>query len=88
MQIRVRGKSNTTTEAVYAELGRTSLKSHCHVTILKFYNRLCKLESERYASRAYQSFSNDANEEISKVRSLQTEYGSDSDNSANIKMKV
>ena len=45
-------RSSTTTDAVYAELGRVSLQCQRHINILNFFARLTSLESTRYASKA------------------------------------
>ena len=45
-------RSSTTTDAVYAELGRVSLQCQRHINILNFFARLSSLESTRYASKA------------------------------------
>ena len=44
-------RSSTTTDAVYAELGRLSLQSQRHVNILNFCNRLSSSDSKRYARK-------------------------------------
>ena len=46
-------RSNTTTDAVYAELGRMSLQCHRRINILKFYTRISSLDSERYANKTF-----------------------------------
>ena len=38
-------RSSTTTDAVYAELGRVSLQCQWHVNILTFFARLSSLDS-------------------------------------------
>ena len=43
-------RSNTTTDAVYADFGRMSLQCHRHSNILKFFTRISALDSELYAS--------------------------------------
>ena len=71
-------KSSTNTEAVYAELGRVCVKKRFHVNILKFYNRLINLDSNRYASKALIMLTMDADSGncnwVSIVRSLQALY--------------
>ncbi len=86
-------RTNTTTDGVYAELGRMSLQCHRHIRILKFYSRLSKLEPERYASQAFLMLVNDADADrsnwISKTRNLRTRYEISSlDNNETTKMKV
>ena len=46
-------RSNTTTEAVYAELGRVNLQYHRHINILNCFPRVSALDSERYSSKAF-----------------------------------
>ena len=53
-------KSTTTTDAVYAELGRYSMLYSRHINILKFYLRVSILENERYANKAFIMLQEDA----------------------------
>ena len=84
---------STTTDAVYAELGRVSLQSHRHVNILNFCNRLSSLDSKRYASKAFTMLQNDADyghsNWVSHARVLQLRYEIEqSDTRGIIKTKV
>ena len=86
-------RSNTTTEAVYAELGRISLQHNRHTNILKYYARLSSLDSERYSSKALSMLSLDADfghsNWVSQVRNLQDRYEIRiTDNRTIIKAKV
>ena len=86
-------KSSTTTDAVYAELGRYSVLSTRHINIIKFFLRLVNLESERYASKAFHMLSTDADAGhsnwISIARSLVSLYKiQNSDTTRDIKHKV
>ena len=86
-------KSTTNTDAVYSELGRVSLQKYQHVKILKFYSRLCNLETNRYASKAFNMLLYDAESNkvnwVSKARNLQSIYEfQNSDNNEIIKYKV
>ena len=87
-------RTNTTTDAVYAELGRMSLQCHRHINILKFLSRLSSLEPERYANKAFIMLVDDADSGqsnwISKSRNLQLFYdiqNSDSHSSTKLKVK-
>ena len=51
---------STTTDAVYAELGRISLQTHRHIRALSFFARLASLDSKRYASKAFAMLIKDA----------------------------
>ena len=53
-------RSSTTTDAVYAELGRVSLQCQRHINILNFFTRLSSLDSRRYASKAFSMLKKDA----------------------------
>ena len=46
-------RSSTTTDAVYAELGRVSLQCQRHINIPIFFPQRSSLESTRYASKAF-----------------------------------
>lgn len=83
-------RSNTTTDAVYAELGRMSLQCHRHINILKFYTRISSLDSERYASKAfYMLVDSEYPNWVSQTHDLQTLYEIQlSDNRSVIKNKV
>ena len=86
-------RTNTTTDAVYAELGRMSLQYHRHVKILKFLSRLSSLEPERYANKAFIMLVDDADSGqsnwISKSRNLQLLYDiQNSDSHSLTKLKV
>ena len=86
-------RANTTTDAVYSELGRISLQFHRHINIVKFLSRLSSLESERYANKAFIMLANDAESGqsnwVSKARNLQLLYGiQSSDSHLNIKIKI
>ena len=63
---------------IYAELGRTSLQCDRHTNILKFYNRISSLNSERYVNNAFYMLANDAESGHSNwvfhVRELQIRY--------------
>ena len=86
-------RSNTTTDAIYAELGRMSLQRYRHISILKFYTRISLLSSERYASKAFSMLVKDTDSGcsnwVSQARDLQTRYEiQQSDNRLIIKSKV
>ena len=86
-------KSSTNTEAVYAELGRVSVKSRLHINILNFYNRLINLDSNRYASKAFRMLTKDSDSGnsnwVSIATSLQSLYDIKSgDSNSIIKFKV
>ena len=86
-------KSSTTTDAVYAELGRYSVLSSRHINILKFLMRLSNLEDERYASIAFNMLVADADAGysnwVSTARDLASVYDiKNSDNNSVIKQKV
>ena len=86
-------RSSTTTDAVYAELGRISLQAQRHISILNFFNRLSSLDSKRYASKAFTMLVNDADHDhcnwVSNARDLQVQYKiQESDTRAVIKTKV
>ena len=86
-------KSSTTTDAVYAELGRYSVLSARHINILKFFLRLSNLEEERYANKAFNMLVTDANAGysnwVSTAQSLASIYNiNNSDNISAIKHKV
>ena len=53
-------RSSTTTDAVYAELGRVSLQCQRHINILNFFTRLSFLDPTRYASKAFSMLKKDA----------------------------
>jgi len=79
--------------AVYSELGRIPVQSQRHINILKFFVRLCNLDHERYASKAFNMLIRDADSGcsnwISAARSLQLLYGvKSSDKIKDIKFKV
>ena len=86
-------KSSTTTDAVYAELGRYSVVSLRHVNILKFLSRLSNLDEDRYASKAFNMLIADADNGyknwVTTARSLSNLYNIHiSDNKDTIKSKV
>ena len=86
-------KSSTNTDAVYSELGRMSVQSYHHVNILKFYSRLSNLDDKRYASKALEMLTTDADSGcsnwVSTARTLQQVYNVNfSDNNTDIKLKV
>ena len=86
-------KSTTTTDAVYAELGRLSVKSTRHINILKFFLRLSNLENHRYARKAFDMLLADSDlgktNWVSIARSLVSHYNINiSDNASMIKTKV
>ena len=86
-------KSSTTTDAVYAELGRYSVLSSRHINILKFFMRLSNLENERYANIAFNMLVADADAGysnwVSTARNLVSIYDiKNSDNNTVIKQKV
>ncbi len=86
-------RSNTTTEAVYAELGRVNLQYHRHINILNYFSRVSALDSERYSSEAFSVLVNDADlgqsNWVSRARNLQERYEiQQSDNRSIIKSKV
>jgi len=53
-------RSSTTTDAVYAELGRVSLNCQRRINILNIFARLSSLDSQRYASKAFAMLTKDA----------------------------
>ena len=71
-------RSSTTTDAVYAELGRVSLQCHRHINILNLFARLSSLESKRYASKALSMLTKDADygryNWVSHARNLRVRY--------------
>ena len=72
-------RSSTTTDAVYAELGRISLQTTRHINILSFFDRLSSLDSKRYASKAFAMLIKDADHGhsnwVSRARDLRVRYG-------------
>ena len=86
-------RPGTTTDAVYAELGRISLQSHRYIRILSFFARLSSLDSKRYASKAFVMLIKVADDGhsnwVSHPRDLRVRYGiQESDNRSVIKTKV
>ena len=86
-------RSSTTTDAVYAELGRVSLQCQRHINILNFFARLSSLDSQRYASNAFSMLTKDADyghyNWVSHARDLRVRYGiQQSDTRLVIKTKV
>ena len=86
-------RPSTTTDAVYAELGRISLQTHRHIRILSFFTRLASLDSKRYASKAFAMLIKDADyghsNWVSHACDLRVRYGiQESDNRSVIKTKV
>ena len=71
-------RPSTTTDAVYAELGRVSLQCQRHINILNFFSRLSSLDSQRYASKALSMLSKDADHGlynwVSYARDLRVRY--------------
>ena len=71
-------RSSTTTDAVYAELGRVSLQCQRHINILNFFARLSSLDSKRYASKALSMLTKDADygrsNWVSHARDLRVQY--------------
>ena len=86
-------RSSTTTDAVYAELGRVSLQCQRHINILNFFARLSSLDSQRYASNAFSMLTKDADcghyNWVSHAHDLRVRYGiQQSDTRLAIKTKV
>ena len=86
-------RSSTTTDAVYAELGRVSLQCQRHINILNFFTRLSSLDSQRYASKAFYMLTKDADHGhynwVSYARDLRVLYEiQQTDTRSNVKNKV
>ena len=84
---------STTTDAVYAELGRVSLQCQRHINILNFFARLSNLDLQRYASKAFLMLAKDADfghcNWVSLARELRVRYEiQQSDTRLIIKTKV
>ena len=86
-------RSSTTTDAVYAEVGRVSLQCQRHINILNFFARFSSLESTRYASKALCMLRMDADyghhNWVSYARDLQVRYDiQQSDTRSDFKNKI
>ena len=86
-------RSSTTTDAVYAELGRVSLQCQRHINILNFFTRLSSLDSRRYASKAFSMLKKDADHAhynwVSYAHDLRVRYEiQQSDTCSIIKYKI
>ena len=84
---------STTTDAVYAELGRVSLQCRRHINILNFFARLFSLDSQCYASNAFSMLTKDSDyghyNWVYHARDLRVRYGiQQSDTRSVIKTKV
>ena len=86
-------RPSTSTDAVYAELGRVGLQCQRHVNILNFFARLSSLDSQRYARKAFSMLINDVGNGhdnwVSHARDLRLRYEiQHSDTRSIIKTKV
>ena len=86
-------RPSTTTDAVYAELGRVGLQCQRHVNTLNFFARLSSLDSQRYARKAFSMLINDVGNGydnwVSYARDLRLRYEiQHSDTRSIIKTKV
>ena len=86
-------RSSTTTDTVYAEIGRASLQCHRQVNILNLFACLSSLDPQRYARKAFSMPTTDAGNShynwVPHARDLRVQYEiQQSDKRSVIKTKV